>query len=136
MPEAEVRPAAAASYRRRQLCEELELLEGPPSTDADWEAPMLRTRVAEADVASVLEQWTGIPSERMLAAEAEKILSLPDALAARVKGQPVAVEAVAGAFDGCCKLECAAVAARRSCRRGRLCGRAAAPIRRALRQQK
>ena len=73
MPEAEVRPAAAASYRRRQLCEELELLEGPPSTDADWEAPLLRTRVAEADVASVLEQWTGIPSERMLAAEAEKL---------------------------------------------------------------
>ena len=85
--------------RLPQLRQELEQAEAEAAApEGDDERALLRKSVAEGDVATVLEQWTGIPSERMLAAEAEKILSLPDALAARVKGQPVAVEAVAEAI--------------------------------------
>jgi len=36
--------------------------------------PLLRSLVAAGDVAAVLSQWTGIPSDRMLRAEAEKRL--------------------------------------------------------------
>jgi len=46
----------------------------------------------------VLSEWTGIPAERMMAAEAEKLIGLPSILAARVKGQAGAVEAVAEAI--------------------------------------
>ena len=60
--------------------------------------PLLRSLVAASDVAAVLSQWTGIPSDRMLRAEAEKLLELPALLASRVKGQATAVEAVADAI--------------------------------------
>ena len=65
---------------------------------ADEEGSLLRSLVAESDVATVLSEWTGIPSDRMLAAEAEKLLDLPSILAARVKGQAGAVDSVADAI--------------------------------------
>jgi len=66
------------------------------SRDEDDVRP--RLTVDKADVAAVVTQWTGIPTDRMLSAEAEKLLLLPTALEARVKGQPAAVGAVADAI--------------------------------------
>lgn len=65
---------------------------------ADEEGSLLRHLVGESDVAKVLSEWTGIPSDRMMAAEAEKLLDLPSILASRVKGQAGAVDSVAEAI--------------------------------------
>jgi ATP-dependent Clp protease ATP-binding subunit ClpB len=51
----------------------------------------------EADVAATLAQWTGVPVNRMLEGEAEKLLSMEQRLAERVVGQDQAVLAVARA---------------------------------------
>jgi ATP-dependent Clp protease ATP-binding subunit ClpB len=53
--------------------------------------------VTAEHVAAVVSRWTGIPVERMLAGEREKLLRMEAALQARVVGQDEAVAAVAEA---------------------------------------
>ena len=58
---------------------------------------MLREEVTSDDIAAVVARWTGIPMERMLEGEREKLLHMEEALGARVIGQADAVKAVATA---------------------------------------
>lgn len=58
---------------------------------------MLREEVTEDDIAAVVSKWTGIPMERMLAGEREKLLAMESHIGKRVIGQQAAVEAVAKA---------------------------------------
>jgi len=58
---------------------------------------MLREEVTDADIAGVVARWTGIPMERMLEGEREKLLHMEEALGKRVIGQEDAVRAVAKA---------------------------------------
>jgi ATP-dependent Clp protease ATP-binding subunit ClpB len=58
---------------------------------------LLREEVTEDDIASVVSKWTGIPVDRMMAGEREKLLQMEDILGKRVIGQKDAVEAVAKA---------------------------------------
>jgi len=58
---------------------------------------LLREEVTADDVASVVARWTGIPIERMLTGEREKLLHMEDALGSRVIGQKEAVTAVSTA---------------------------------------
>ncbi len=60
---------------------------------------VMREVVTADDIARVVAAWTGIPVEKMLATEREKLLRLPEILAARVIGQPVAVKTVAEAVQ-------------------------------------
>ena len=60
---------------------------------------LLKNKVTEEEVASVVARWTGIPVESMLASEREKLLALPEALHQRVVGQDNAVELVARAIQ-------------------------------------
>jgi ATP-dependent Clp protease ATP-binding subunit ClpB len=53
--------------------------------------------VTPSDIAQVVSRWTGIPVDRMLEGERDKLLKMEDALAARVIGQGEAVAAVARA---------------------------------------
>jgi ATP-dependent Clp protease ATP-binding subunit ClpB len=53
--------------------------------------------VSENDVASTLNDWTGIPVAKMLEGEAEKLLKMEERLARRVVGQDEAVRAIAKA---------------------------------------
>ncbi len=48
-------------------------------------------------IAGVVSRWTGVPVEKMLEGEREKLLSMETALGARVVGQEEAVEAVSAA---------------------------------------
>ncbi|MCX6131863.1 MAG: AAA family ATPase, partial [Proteobacteria bacterium] len=59
---------------------------------------LLREEVSEVEVAQVISRWTGIPLERLVAGEREKLLHLEDALHKRVIGQDEAVDAVANAI--------------------------------------
>ncbi|HHN68251.1 MAG TPA: AAA family ATPase, partial [Thermopetrobacter sp.] len=58
---------------------------------------MLREEVTERDVAQVVSRWTGIPVDKMLQGENEKLLHMEQELARRVVGQEEAVRAVSTA---------------------------------------
>jgi len=57
----------------------------------------LREEVTEDDIASVVAKWTGIPVEKMLEGESERLTKMEDRLRDRVVGQDAAVSAVAAA---------------------------------------
>ncbi len=58
---------------------------------------LLEEAVTEAHIAQVVSRWTGIPVDKMLEGEREKLLHMEKDLARRVVGQADAVEAVATA---------------------------------------
>jgi len=58
---------------------------------------MLREEVTADDIASVVSRWTGIPVDRMLAGEREKLLKMEESIGKRVIGQAEAVAAVSRA---------------------------------------
>jgi ATP-dependent Clp protease ATP-binding subunit ClpB len=58
---------------------------------------MLREEVTDQDIAAVVSRWTGIPVERMMEGEREKLLQMESAIGARVIGQEDAVKAVSAA---------------------------------------
>jgi ATP-dependent Clp protease ATP-binding subunit ClpB len=61
------------------------------------EGAMLREEVTSEDIAGIVARWTGIPVERMLTGEREKLLAMEAELGKRVIGQADAVKAVATA---------------------------------------
>ena len=63
----------------------------------DGKAPMLEEAVTADHIAGVVSRWTGVPVERMLEGERDKLLKMEKALGARVVGQLEAVTAVATA---------------------------------------
>ncbi len=60
-------------------------------------ANMLEEAVTASHVAQVVSRWTGVPVDKMLEGEREKLLAMEQELAKRVVGQEEAVEAVATA---------------------------------------
>ena len=60
--------------------------------------PMVKEEVDEDDIASVVARWTGIPVDRLLEGETEKLIHMEDRLHQRVIGQDEAVSAVANAL--------------------------------------
>ena len=59
---------------------------------------LLREQVSEADIAEIVAKWTGIPVNRLLESERQKLLTLEHHLHHRVIGQHDAVEAVSAAI--------------------------------------
>jgi len=67
------------------------------AADKDAAAP-LTTEVVDAEqIAAVVSRWTGVPVEKMLEGEREKLLKMEDALRERVVGQQEALVAVSDA---------------------------------------
>jgi ATP-dependent Clp protease ATP-binding subunit ClpB len=65
---------------------------------AEAAAASLTPEVVDAEqIAQVVSRWTGVPVDKMLEGEREKLLSMEDALRGRVVGQDAALEAVADA---------------------------------------
>ncbi len=58
---------------------------------------LLKEEVDEEDIARIVSRWTGVPVEKMLQGEMQKLLHLDEELHKRVVGQDEAVEAVAEA---------------------------------------
>ena len=67
------------------------------AAEAEGSSKMLEEAVTESHVAQVVSRWTGIPVDRMLEGEREKLLHMEKDLGRRVVGQTEAVEAVATA---------------------------------------
>lgn len=59
---------------------------------------LMKEEVTGEDIAEVVSKWTGIPVNKMMQAEKEKLLHLEDYLHARVIGQDEAIIAVADAI--------------------------------------
>lgn len=58
---------------------------------------MLKEEVEENDVAAVVAKWTGIPVDKLLESEKDKLLKMEDKLSERVIGQDDAIRAVSNA---------------------------------------
>ena len=58
---------------------------------------MLREEVTADDIAGVVSRWTGIPVDRMLQGERDKLLKMEESLGSRVIGQSDAISAVSTA---------------------------------------
>ena len=58
---------------------------------------MIKEEVDAEDIADVVSRWTGIPVNKMLQSERDKLLNLEVELHKRVVGQDEAIEAVADA---------------------------------------
>jgi ATP-dependent Clp protease ATP-binding subunit ClpB len=61
------------------------------------EKRMLNEEVSEQDIASIVGRWTGIPVEKMLEGERERLLRMEDSLKQRVVGQKEAIVAISNA---------------------------------------
>jgi ATP-dependent Clp protease ATP-binding subunit ClpB len=59
---------------------------------------LLREQVSDSDIAEIVAKWTGIPVNRLLASERQKLLQLESHLHQRVIGQNEAVSAVSAAI--------------------------------------
>ncbi|MEZ0344529.1 MAG: ATP-dependent chaperone ClpB [Caldimicrobium sp.] len=58
----------------------------------------LKEEVDEEDIAEIVSKWTGIPVQRLLESEREKLLKIEERLKERVVGQDHAISAVANAL--------------------------------------
>ena len=85
VPRAPDREADLAELRR--LTAELEAAQG--------ESPLILPSVDRNAVAAVVQDWTGIPTGRMLTSQTEKALRLAEILSERVVGQDHAMEMIA-----------------------------------------
>ncbi|QJP16717.1 ATP-dependent chaperone ClpB [Starkeya sp. ORNL1] len=65
--------------------------------DGSTPAGMVEEAVTPDHIAGVVSRWTGVPVDKMLTGEKEKLLRMEDELAKRVIGQREAVEAVSTA---------------------------------------
>ncbi len=59
---------------------------------------MLKEEVTSEDIADVVSRWTGIPVNKMVQSEREKLLNLEEELHKRVAGQEEAIEAISDAI--------------------------------------
>jgi len=65
--------------------------------EAMSENALLREEVTEEDIASIVSRWTGVPIDKMMEGEREKLLEMEAILGKRVIGQVQAIEAVSKA---------------------------------------
>lgn len=72
---------------------EKQLLESETSSQGH----LVQEEVTDGEVASIVSRWTGIPVDKMLEGEREKLLSMEQHLQTRVIGQEKAIEAVSSA---------------------------------------
>jgi ATP-dependent Clp protease ATP-binding subunit ClpB len=91
--------AAQIKYGRlEEVQREQEILEDKLQEAQAMGFMLLREQVTEEDIAEIVAKWTGIPVNRLLASERQKLLQLEGHLHQRVIGQSEAVEAVSAAI--------------------------------------
>ncbi len=91
--------AAQLKYGRlEEIQRELEAHEASLQEMQDQGSTMLQEQVTEADIAEIVARWTGIPVNRLMASERQKLLQLESHLHERVIGQSEAVTAVSAAI--------------------------------------
>jgi ATP-dependent Clp protease ATP-binding subunit ClpB len=77
--------------------EEEKLSEFQQELESNQDNSLIKEEVTSEDIAEVVAKWTGIPVQKMLQSDREKLLKLEDELHLRVVGQDEAIEAVSDA---------------------------------------
>ena len=91
--------AAELKYAKLpELEKRLAQLNSQAETPSQVSGRMLKEEVGPEEIAEVVAKWTGIPVNRMLQSETDKLLFMEDFLRNRVVGQDVALGAVADAI--------------------------------------
>lgn len=85
IPELEEKIAAAAPEEGEQK-------------QASSKSSLINEEVTDDDIASIVSRWTGVPVDKMLEGEREKLLAMEENLQKRVVGQDEAVVAVSNAI--------------------------------------
>ena len=88
--------AGELSAQVQRLRAELQIAEQHLET-LQAEGQFLNEEVSGADIAQIVERWTGIPVDKLLGSEAAKLLEMENTLHRRLVGQEAAVEVVANA---------------------------------------
>ncbi len=86
-----------AELRYGKMAEAQKKIDELTSRQAAVKDPIITESVTPEDIADVVSRWTGIPVNRMLESEKEKLLRMEDELHKRVVGQEQAIHAVADA---------------------------------------
>ena len=86
-----------AEIRYGKLAQAQKLLEDLSARQAAIKDPIITESVTPEDIAEVVARWTGIPVNRMLESEKEKLLRMESELHKRVVGQDKAISAVSDA---------------------------------------
>jgi ATP-dependent Clp protease ATP-binding subunit ClpB len=73
------------------------IAESEGKSTGDAKAPLVKEEVDADAIAAVVSRWTGIPVDKMMEGEREKLLQMEDNLRRRVVGQDEALEIVANA---------------------------------------
>ncbi len=102
----QARSEVEIAQRRGDLAKASELMYGVipdlenrlKSAEATNQGAMLNEVVTESEIAEVVSRWTGIPVDKMLAGENEKLLHMEEQIGRRVIGQAEAVRAVSNAI--------------------------------------
>jgi ATP-dependent Clp protease ATP-binding subunit ClpB len=87
-------------YERASRLEygEIPALEKQLAAASPRESAMLRLEVGPPDIAAIVSRWTGIPLNRLLEGEVEKLLKMETRLGERVVGQDPALTAISDAL--------------------------------------
>lgn len=86
-----------AELRYGKMAEAQRKIDELTARQAAVKDPIITESVTPEDIADVVSRWTGIPVNRMLESEKEKLLRMEDELHKRVVGQEQAIHAVADA---------------------------------------
>ena len=90
---AELRYGQLNELQRERLAEQ----EQARRVEMQGDHPLLKEEVGEEDVATVVSRWSGVPLNKMLEGEMQKLLRIEQDLHSRVVGQDDAISAVANA---------------------------------------
>ncbi|WP_418667703.1 ATP-dependent chaperone ClpB [Allofournierella sp.] len=97
--EYDLNKAAELKYGRLpELQKQLAELEQKAETSGSAQDNLLRDRVTDEEIARIVARWTGIPVEKLVEGEREKLLGLEGILHQRVIGQQEAVQKVCEAI--------------------------------------
>ena len=86
-----------AGLRYGKIEETRKRIEELSARQAEIKDPIITEAVTPEDIAEVVAKWTGIPVNRMLESEKDKLLRMEDELHKRVIGQDQAIKAVSDA---------------------------------------
>lgn len=86
-----------AELRYGKIAEVQKKIDELTSKQAEIKDPIVTEAVTPQDIAEVVAKWTGIPVQKMLESEKEKLLRIESELHKRVVGQDQAIQAVADA---------------------------------------
>ena len=86
-----------AELRYGKIAEAQKRIDELTKKQAEIKDPIVTEAVTPQDIAEVVAKWTGIPVQKMLESEKEKLLRIESELHKRVVGQDQAIQAVADA---------------------------------------